>query len=570
MRKWILIAVVLAIPLLSLPLLSDERQVNPRANVRSPHGALATPCEECHSYSAWKPIRNIPEFNHSDTKYPLLGMHKDVGCRQCHTNLVFTKVGKQCADCHADIHRRQFGGNCERCHTVKGWNVSVDAVKDHFNRFPLTGMHAVVQCDSCHKSLASGQFQGLSTVCYSCHQADFKTPVIDHVSNGFSTTCTDCHTMDTWLGAKFDHLKVTGFALVGVHATLDCTACHAGGHYKGTPATCYACHQKDFTGTTNPNHVQAGFPHDCSTCHTSVAWSPATFDHGAFTKFPLTGMHATLQCSQCHVNGNYNITATDCASCHMADYNKTTNPNHKAAGLPTGCSICHSTSGWIPASFDHNQTGFPLTGAHVNLQCSQCHLNGQYTAISTDCSSCHMADYNSTTNPPHKSSGFPLTCNVCHTTTAWSPATFEHSKTVFPLTGAHVTVPCASCHINGNYTTTPTDCYSCHAADYKGVSNPNHIASGFPTTCATCHTTATWLGATFNHTWFPIYSGTHAGKWTTCNDCHVNPADYSAFSCITCHTHDKSSTDPHHTEVKSYTYTPTSCYSCHRNGNGGG
>jgi hypothetical protein len=554
----------------TLPLFAaEQQQTNPRANVRSPHGALARPCEDCHTHTAWTPIRNLPEFNHNDTKYPLLGMHKDVGCRQCHTNMVFTKVGMRCADCHADLHRGQFGANCEQCHTVKGWRVSINAVREHFNRFPLIGMHAVVECDACHRNAANGQFQGLSIVCYTCHQADYKTPVFDHVSTGFGTTCTDCHSMDSWLGAKFDHLKYTGFALMGVHATLDCSACHTGGRFKGTPANCYGCHQKDFTSATNPNHVQAGFPHDCGTCHSSVAWSPATFNHAALTNFPLTGAHATLQCSQCHVNNNYNLTSTACSSCHMTDYNGTKNPNHVTSGFPTDCSICHNTSAWIPARFDHGKTAFPLTGAHVTVACTSCHVNGNYTTLPVDCYSCHTANYNGTTNPNHKTVGFPTTCSVCHSTTAWNPAIFNHNTTPFPLTGAHVTVACTSCHINGNYTTTPTNCYSCHTADYTGTTNPNHVASSFPTTCATCHTTTSWLGATFNHTWFPIYSGNHAGKWTTCADCHVNPADYSAFSCITCHQHSQANTDPHHGGVRNYTYAPTSCYSCHRSGGGG-
>src|SRR3954453_16485989 len=93
----------------------------PRASVRSPHGNLNQNCENCHTFSAWKPIRNLPDFDHNKTTYPLRGMHVGVTCRQCHTSLVFNNVGKNCASCHADIHRRQFGANCEQCHTVKGW-----------------------------------------------------------------------------------------------------------------------------------------------------------------------------------------------------------------------------------------------------------------------------------------------------------------------------------------------------------------------------------------------------------------------------------------------------------------
>ena len=145
----------------------------------SPHGNLNVPCQNCHTATAWKPIRAVPEFDHNQTKYPLRGMHTAVTCTQCHVKPVFTNVGQRCQDCHADIHKRQLGANCEQCHTVRGWQVSVQQVQQHNNRFPLTGAHAAVDCDSCHKGAANSQFQTMSTECYSCHAADFKS---DHQS----------------------------------------------------------------------------------------------------------------------------------------------------------------------------------------------------------------------------------------------------------------------------------------------------------------------------------------------------------------------------------------------------
>ena len=71
---------------------------------------------------------------------------------------------------------------------------------------------------------------------------------------------------------------------------------------------------------------------------------------------------------------------------------------------------------------------------------------------------------------------------TCHTTNpGWKPTTFNHSS--FPLTLGHSTPACADCHIGGNYTTTPTDCYACHQADFTATTNPNHTSSGFPHTC---------------------------------------------------------------------------------------
>jgi hypothetical protein len=177
-----------------------------------------------------------------------------------------------------------------------------------------------------------------------------------------------------------------------------------------------------------------------------------------------------------------------------------------------------------------------------------------------------LTDYNGTTNPNHAQAGFPQQCNVCHNTSAWQPATFDHSNTNFPLTGAHINVACANCHLNGNYTNTPTACYSCHKPEYDDTTDPNHAAAAFPTTCQTCHTTTRWTGATFAHNDFPIYSGTHNGKWSTCADCHVNPSNYTQFSCITCHQHSETNTSPKHNGVRGYVYNATSCYTCHPQG----
>jgi hypothetical protein len=156
-------------------------------------------------------------------------------------------------------------------------------------------------------------------------------------------------------------------------------------------------------------------------------------------------------------------------------------------------------------------------------------------------------------------------CTNCHTTTGWPGAVFNHSATQFPLTGAHVATACASCHGDGVYDGKSTDCYSCHQANYTSTTAPNHAAAGFPTACASCHTTNTWLGATFNHdgSWFPIYSGKHLAKWTSCSQCHPSPSDFRQFTCLTCHEHNKTKMDDTHKEKPGYRYESLQCYACH-------
>ncbi len=539
----------------------------PRANSqsggsvsRSPHGNLTIPCQNCHTSVGWKPIRAVPEFDHNTTRYPLRGLHQGVSCTQCHAKPVFSNTGTNCADCHADIHRRQMGANCEQCHTVKGWNIITQRVKEHDNRFPLVGGHAGLDCADCHKSEAVGQFQGLSIQCYSCHQRTFQQATSpNHVTAGFPTQCEQCHTINNWQSAKFDHLQFTGFALTGMHATLDCTACHAGGNYAKTPATCVGCHLPDFQKASNPNHISLGLPQTCQNCHSTAAWQPASFNHDS-VGFPLTGGHAKLQCDQCHTNGNYNLTTTACVSCHIKDFQGTTNPNHIAAGMPQQCEICHTTSAWQPASFDHSKTAFPLTGAHAQVQCAQCHTNGNYNLTTAACVSCHLKDFQGTTNPNHTTAGLPQQCEVCHSTSAWQPAKFDHSKTGFPLTGAHVSVLCAQCHANGNYNLAVTTCVSCHLKDFQGTNNPNHTTAGFPQQCEICHTTSNWNATSFNHatTGWPL-TGAHSGL--QCSQCHTN-GNYNLTStaCVGCHLNDfKATNNPNHVSSG----FPQQCEVCH-------
>jgi hypothetical protein len=553
-----------------------------RETTRSPHGALQIPCEDCHTASGWRPIRRVPEFDHNKTKYPLRGMHEKVQCTQCHIKPVFADAGKQCQDCHADIHQRKMGTDCARCHTVLGWNVAVQQVKDHQNRFPLLGAHAAVQCEDCHKSAAVGQFQGLSTACASCHLNDYqKATNPNHVSAKFATTCESCHSFDSWLGAKFDH-STTGFLLTNGHANVPCASCHINNNYNLTiaPTDCgnSGCHLTTWQKTNNPVHSAAGAAFavgNCSGCHNTISWTTAIFDHST-TGFLLTNGHANVPCASCHVNNNYTLTIapTDCGNsgCHLTRWQQTTTPVHSKSGpafAPTNCANCHTTKGWDSASFDHSLTGFTLTGTHASpspTPCASCHVNNNYSLSSADCMGCHLATWNSTPSfggsvPNHITAGFPTTaaaCATCHPITKWVDGKFDHTAFGFPLTNSHALVAnggkvpsCASCHINNNYSLNiaATDCGNsgCHLTTWQQTNNPVHPNAGAPfaaANCSTCHNTITWTTAIFDHsaTGWPL-TGSHqlqpAGKVAQCTDCHIG---------------------------NNYTFTVanTDCYGCHQ------
>jgi len=111
--------------------------------------------------------------------------------------------------------------------------------------------------------------------------------------------------------------------------------------------------------------------------------------------------------------------------------------------------------------------------------------------------------------------------------------------------------------------TSPDDCIACHQADY----NREHAGSGFPTNCLTCHDGQRWGGASFaNHDSqaFPIYSGVHNGRWSSCSQCHTSQSDYTVFSCFACH--GQSETNARHTDVGNYSYDSARCYACHPTG----
>jgi hypothetical protein len=520
---------------------------------------LGADCLKCHSTKAW----SVPDMmqKHLQTHFPLVGRHQSVQCQSCHINASqqqYVGTPTTCIGCHRidyetsknpDHRTAGFTIECAQCHQVTSlsWGGSFD---HSLTRFPLTGAHRSAQCGSCHQN---NMFTALPTECVSCHRSDYQQAMNpNHVSANFPTTCQTCHTTTQWSGAVFNH-SATRFPLTGAHITTTCQSCHTNGNYQLVYNDCYQCHATDFGNTTNPNHATGNFGHDCTQCHSTTGWIPATFNHSA-TLFPLTGAHTTAACQSCHASGNYQLHYTNCYQCHATNFAGTTNPNHVAGNFSHDCTQCHSTTNWSSSTFNHSTTLFPLTGAHVAVQCQSCHVSGNYQLHYTDCYQCHATDFTGTTNPNHVTGNFSHDCTQCHSTTGWTPATFNHSTTLFPLTGAHTTTSCQSCHVNGNYQLHYTDCYQCHQSDFQGVANPNHVTQVFNHACSPCHSTSVWTPNTMNHdaNWFRIYSGRHRNNWTQCSQCHTVPGNLTSFSCTAaCHQNA-------HNQGQN-------CYSCHRN-----
>jgi hypothetical protein len=533
------------------------------------HGQAGFPldCTTCHTNG---PVEWLgAHFDHDATPFPLTGAHIAPTCTTCHVDGIWRGTASTCVACHQPAFDQttnpshpaaRFPTDCTACHTTTGWP---GAGYDHsITQFPLTGAHRAVTCRDCH---ADGVFQGKSAACLSCHQADYdRTTLPNHRASGFPPDCTQCHSTVDFRGASFDH-DATQFPLTGLHRAETCLACHGDGVFRGKPTTCVSCHLTSYDQSARPPHRSVTFPTDCVRCHTTAGWPGAPYDHST-TQFPLTGAHGAASCQDCHANGVYRGKPTACVSCHQPDYDRTVAPNHQSSGFPTDCAQCHTTTSWPGATFNHDVTPFPLTGAHRAVVCQDCHVGGVFRGTPTTCVSCHQTHYDQTVEPPHRSLTFPTDCQRCHTTAGWPGAPYDHSATRFPLTGAHVAASCRSCHADRVYTGKSTACASCHQQDYDTSTDPNHRTAKFPTDCQTCHITTTWLGARFDHDgpWFPIYSGKHRGQWTNCSTCHTNSANYTVFTCLTCHEQKKM--DDTHKERTGYSYTSQACYTCHPRG----
>jgi Cytochrome c7 and related cytochrome c len=527
-----------------------------------PHDSFPGDCSMCHEGGSWSKIKPDFEYDHlKETGVALLGAHATAQCLMCHNDRGPVKqyADRGCAGCHEDVHRGRQGSQCADCHNENTWRPLEIIARHMQTRFPLVGAHAAADCTSCHANAADNNFEVASVSCESCHAGDAaRSTTINHASLGLTDRCDRCHNPVAWLPAGFSHPD--SFPLQGGHGGQSCSACHTTpGVFTGLTTDCNSCHNDEYQATNDPNHVTAGFGTNCTQCHSINQWEGAVFNHTS--TFPLTSGHAGRSCVECHTTpGVYTGLSTACASCHLDDFQATTDPDHEAGAFSTNCTDCHTTSRWQGGSFIHPST-FPLTNGHSNRTCSTCHTTpGVFTGLATACSSCHLDEFQATTSPDHETGGFSTNCTDCHNTTQWQGASFVHTST-FPLTNGHAGRSCTNCHTTpGVYTGLTTACSSCHLDDYQATTDPNHTNAGFSTNCTQCHTTSQWLGATFLHpSSFPLTQA-HAGR--TCTECHTTPGVYTGEStaCVSCHLADyQATTNPNHAQLG----YPTNCTTCH-------
>jgi hypothetical protein len=147
-------------------------------------GKLGPVCKNCHDTNDWK---TKVRFEHSLTRFPLLGKHAAVKCLDCHADRTFVAKGLTCADCHVDDHHKGALGKpsaCSRCHNSTDWKVW-NFNHDTATKFALTGQHKGLICSACHAR--PGDPAKLPQQCIDCHRRN------DIHRGGFGENCERCH-----------------------------------------------------------------------------------------------------------------------------------------------------------------------------------------------------------------------------------------------------------------------------------------------------------------------------------------------------------------------------------------
>ena len=434
---------------------------------------------------------------------------------------------------------------------------------------PLAAPHADLdggtQCFRCHEK-DTGK-AGMDQRCLDCHgEIQFmRAYARGYHARKQAQACASCHpdhggrafALVAWDGGapeRFDHAQ-SGWPLLGKHSALACRDCHKPALQKsgavpllrvkdrsrswlGLESPCASCHRDPHAGSLG---------NDCTACHSQTAWRPAPgFDHRR-TSYPLTGAHTKPACAACHatalVNAGQDSTAhwlprwkpvphADCLSCHKDPH----------AGKFTGaCARCHVTSDWKAVnkqSFDHDQTRYPLRGAHLTVKCESCHaarLGGARPRFAR-CADCHADAHRGQATLAAK----PVDCAPCHDVKAFKPSTWpvaEHQKSRYPLDGAHALASCQGCHTRAaegsaeaaslgtarvRMRPAHAACIDCHGDPHAGRFSPGgsrpHAAG-----CLACHSMAAFRPSTYDgrahaDCVFPL-EGAH--RAVPCQKCHT-------------------------------------------------
>ncbi len=273
---------------------------------------------------------------------------------------------------------------------------------------------------------------------------------------------------------SFDHFT-TGFSLTGGHRAVECDACHNAGQFRGTQRGCASCHNTLMnTGAVVKSAAHIQTSNDCETCHSTLAWDDVR---------RVNHMAVLGNCKSCHYLGSasggppndpsHAFNNQDCITCHRTSTWASVHFSHGAGGV---CTDCHSAThpGGIAARVA------PGGGLHnsvqsAGIQCNKCHNThswGFSHSGRNQCDTCHDSPTYTNivrqkpTGDFHDSTTYK--CSSCHSTSAWTPASFKHSGP-YP-----------------NHTFTNLRCSKCHSGTPQSAANA-YDDPGYAPYCMACH-----------------------------------------------------------------------------------
>ncbi|MGE5436683.1 MAG: cytochrome c3 family protein [Syntrophothermus sp.] len=336
---------------------------------------LSSNCENCHSTESFNSVK----FDHNKSSFRLTGAHQKVECIKCHfkekrNGKSFQRfkgiVFSSCINCHKDVHNNKLGSSCQNCHQTNSFkNINTGSFDHNKTNFKLIGKHSVASCKACHKNDLNSK--PAHNKCSNCHEDYHKGELI--ASNKMIRECNECHSEFGFNQTSYniENHNLTDFKLEGSHLAIPCNSCHKKNDrwtFKFTEKNCINCHINIHGNELSEKYSQ------CSSCHNVEKWKIISFDHSK-TKFSLLGKHQNIYCNKCHtqtLNGKtkfiFSSLNSNCETCHedihIGQFKKDGD---------SGCERCHSFNDWKPINFNHDETKFPLKGAHSKIECKVCH-----------------------------------------------------------------------------------------------------------------------------------------------------------------------------------------------------
>jgi len=538
-------------------------------------GAKSRQCALCHSdhHGGDFALVNRASFGHADVEDPskfdhrrvgfdMAGKHLEQECSKCHEHADadplpkgewrFGGLDANCAGCHKDPHEGTMVKACADCHGQVKFDALVAPGHEKF--LPLTGGHADRSCRRCHQKDAPHALEVLGAGrgeaarrCVDCHTSPHRERFTDQAD------CQACHLADH-ASFREDGLVVTaeqharsGYPLAKPHDKVSCEKCHDRSRtdfiarYPGRgPEECRGCHEDPHGGQFDQGAFAA---QGCVGCHARTHFAPHEFtvQKHARTDLALTGRHAETDCAACHKDPPKNKprvfadTPASCADCHE--------DAHRGSFRNQDCGSCHATVSFseLPHPFDHEkQTGFAVTGAHAQENCTACHRPqpkadeagrtfGWAPEPKNGCASCHV--------DPHRGSfdvaGMPAKvgghtgCARCHVEVSFRALErFDHGKwTGFTLDGAHQEAGCAACHKPRRKADKTgrtwgrargARCENCHDDPHAG-----QFRTGGATRCDRCHRSAAGFARlAFQHDLHSRFALGKAHGELACTACH--------------------------------------------------